>query len=271
MAFWGWLVQLKDAQRMLAQNDASKWLGPEPLKLWWLLANDFFEIFTWRFFKAWSFCVGTILGPKNGARSLKCLIIPEMSDNSWEFQVGLSVQCDFGPVWSARHPRPFIAVIHGYKTWINSVPCSVRCILVWGQTEWNGTISTRNSMLSTWQYDDVINGFPPARLCLSLLLLQCDFGAPCPYNFKCGVIAIGKTRVASKTSETTSASWWLLSNLSSLPSAIKHQNIFMFWGSKLFGQSHRFSNTIFCLATFVSALHLTLQSALMPTRLDAIQ
>ena len=114
-------------------------------------------------------------------------------------------------------------------------------------------------MLSPLQYDEFITGFPPARLCLSLLLLQCDFGTPCPYNFKCGVL---KTRVASKTSETTSASWWLLSNLSSLPSAIKHQNIFMFWASQLFGQSHRFSNTIVCLAHFVSALHLTLPKSI---------
>ena len=124
-------------------------------------------------------------------------------------------------------------------------------------------------MLSTLQYDEWTTGFPPARLCLFLLLLpvHCDFGSPCPYNS----LAIGKTRVASKTSETTSAFWWLLSNLSSLPSATKHQNISMFWGSKLFGQSHRFSNTIFCLATFVSAPDLTLPSASMPTRLDAIQ
>ena len=145
MASWGWLVQLEDAQSIFAKSHASKWLGPEPLKLWWLLANDFFQtilwigdrkfnlfcqlwekrfkMFTWHFFKARSLSIGTMLGPKRGGPEFK------MSDNSREFPMCLqSVQCDFGPVWSARHLRPFLAAVMA-ATWPSaSIPTRLDAI-----------------------------------------------------------------------------------------------------------------------------------------------
>ena len=163
-----------------------------------------------------------------------------MSDNSREFPMCLqSVQCDFGPVWSTKHPRPFLAAVMA-ATWPNaSIPtrldaieyhevCAPSCSDAkqheTAQSQQEAPCchlySMMNSLLAFLQLDCV---FP--YCCYNAILVHLELQMRCPKdsggfqdkrNYQCLLVAVVKLEQF----------------------AISHQNIFMFCASKLFKAGH---------------------------------